>query len=69
MRDAVSLHSSTATNRLLDMVGGPEAVNLWLRSKGYTGASVAAYQRDLAANSATPKAMAHFLDDLLGSTA
>ncbi|MHB9144544.1 MAG: serine hydrolase [Symbiobacteriia bacterium] len=64
VRDAVSLHSRRATDQLLDMVGGAEAVNTWLQSRGYIDACVASDPRDLTANSATPQAIAHFLNDL-----
>lgn len=63
--EAISLHSATATARLFDLAGGPEAVNLWLQSKGFADASVAANQRDPEANSATPRAIAHVLAGIL----
>lgn len=66
VQDAISRHSGDATGHLFDMVGGPEAVNLWLQSRGLAAARVAANQRDPEANSATPKVMARFLHDLLG---
>lgn len=63
--EAISLHSATATSGLFDLAGGPEAVNLWLQSKGFADASVAVNQRDPEANSATPRAIAHVLTGIL----